>query len=343
MDNKNRIIIDWLTFTTRRDTLDSIFGVIGLSADNFIKLPKGYNGYKSCLYYEGISVCYDGTNNFVDKHGVVHDMGIMVNMSGKGCRAFEEYSNKSFADLFAYINARLDDYNITRLDVAYDDFEGLLDINQIASDVMQGNFVSRFKNFGVDWSSVSGTVGYTVYFGSQKSDMMYRVYDKRAEQKIIDDSMHWVRFEVQCRDGHAATFVGLLCQGVDIGQLFFESINNNLRFVVPNPNDTNKRRWSTAPYWLKFIEFDGRISLYQAPGVEFNDDNLINYLNTYSGSLYTFCSMFGLQRLITILSGIDTDKLNIKYKAYLQSNGVDFRSLKNDLSNYLDKFGVDYD
>lgn len=64
-------------------------------------------------------------------------MGIMVEMSGKGCRAFEDNSDKTFRKLFDYIVARLDDFNITRLDVAFDDFEQILDINKIADDVFK--------------------------------------------------------------------------------------------------------------------------------------------------------------------------------------------------------------
>lgn len=50
METKNRILIDWFTFTTRKETLQTIFNVIGIDFDNFVKLDKGCKGYKSRYY-----------------------------------------------------------------------------------------------------------------------------------------------------------------------------------------------------------------------------------------------------------------------------------------------------
>ena len=334
MENKNRILIDWFTFTTRKDSLSKIFDVIGISQDNFIDIHKGYNGYKSSLYFEGISVCYDGSR-WVDDKGKIHDMGIMVNICGTGCRTFEDNSSKSFKELFEYISERLDDYNITRLDVAFDDFERVLDIKQISEDVKKKNYVSRFRSVGIDWSRKEDIEASTVYFGSEKSDLMYRMYDKKAEQKIIDDSMHWVRFEMQCRNTHSETFVELICQDFDISEVFFNVLNNQLRFVVPSEADSNKRRWATSPYWENFLQYKGIQSLYKAPGQEYNDDNLLNYLNTYSGALYSLCSFYGVEFLLHFLKKRSIYKFNSKYESFLISKGVRLSSLPAEIDLYL--------
>lgn len=336
---ENRILIDWLTFTTRKENLLSVFNIIGIPFDNFIDLHKGFNGYKSALYFEGISICYDGSS-WIDNNGVIHDMGIMVNMSGKGCRAFEDNSDKSFNDLFMYIFERLDDFNITRLDVAFDDFEGVLDINKIADDVRSKNYVSRFKNVGINWTRKNDIEGNTIYFGSEKSDLMYRLYDKKVEQNIIDDNMHWIRFEAQCRNGHAQTFVELICQGIDISEVFFNTLNNQLRFVIPDENDSNRRRWATASYWEKFLQYKGVMSLYKESGSDFNDDNLVSYLRTYSGALYTLCSMYGIEFLLRSLKERSFGKFNSKYTSFLKSKGVDIHSLPHEINYILESLGV---
>lgn len=337
METKNRILIDWFTFTTRKDSLSKIFDVIGISEDNFIDIHKGYNGYKSSLYFEGISICYDGSK-WIDDKGNLHDMGIMVNMCGKGCRAFEDNSKKTFKELFEYIVARLDDYNITRLDVAFDDFKQVLDINKIADDVFKKNYVSRFRNISVNWSRSEDIEGYTIYFGSEKSDLMYRMYDKKAEQKIIDDSMHWIRFEMQCRNIHAQTFVELICQDFDVSEVFFNTLNNQLRFVVPSA-DSNKRRWAIAPYWEKFLQYKGVMSLYKAPGQEYDDDNVINYLNTYSAALYTLCSAYGIEFLLHFLKKRSFYKFNSKYESFLNSKGISINSLPVEIDIMLNNLG----
>lgn len=334
MESKNRILIDWFTFTTRKETLTSVFDVLGINFDYFIKMKKGFQGYKSCYYFEGITIAYDGSK-WVDDKGKIHDMGIMVNMCGAGCRTFEDNSSKSFRELFDYISERLDDYNITRLDVAFDDFERVLDIKQICNDVMNSNYVSRFQNVGIEWSRKSGLEGYTIKFGSEKSDLMYRIYDKKAEQKIIDDSMHWVRFEMQCRNIHAETFLSLICQDFDISEVFFNTLNNQLRFVTPSETDSNKRRWATAPYWENFLQYKGVMSLYKAPGKEYNEDNIMSYLNTYSGALYTLCSMFGIEFLLHFLKKRSCYKFNPKYESFLNSKGISLSSLPSEIDLYL--------
>ena len=340
MENKNRILIDWLTFTTRKENLLSIFDVIGISFDNFIELKKGYQGYRKSLYFEGISICYDGSK-WVDDKGVVHDMGIMVNMSGKGCRAFEDNSKITFKDLFQYIFERFDDFNVTRLDVAFDDFDNILDIKQITYDVFNKNYVSRFQNVSIDWSRKSNIEGYTIYFGSERSDLMYRMYDKKAEQKIIDESMHWVRFEMQCRNTHAETFIELLSSGIDISEIFFNVLNNQLRFVTPSETDSNRRRWATAPYWVKFLKYKGVISLYKEPGYEYDDDNAVNYLNTYSGALYTLCSLYGIEFLLHFLKKRSHYKFNPKYETFLKNKGISIDSLPSEIDSILIGLGCE--
>ena len=57
METKNRILIDWFTFATRKETSQSVFNVIGIDFNNFVKLDKGY---KSRYYFEGVTVAYDG-------------------------------------------------------------------------------------------------------------------------------------------------------------------------------------------------------------------------------------------------------------------------------------------
>lgn len=122
----NRIIYDWVTFTSKIDSPESIVDLLGLSDCSFITLERGMNGYPNCIYFGGISICYGGRE----------DMGVCCSMSGKGCRTFETYGNGNYKSLFDVI---LENYsedvdkrkmNLTRLDVAYDDFEGILEIGR---------------------------------------------------------------------------------------------------------------------------------------------------------------------------------------------------------------------
>ncbi len=333
MDKTNRILFDWLTFTARRDTLSQVFALIGIDFDKFAKLDRGIRGYKQRYYFEGITVAYDGSS-FVDNKGVVHNMGIMVDICGKGCRAFESYSCITFFDLVNYLVDHNDDYNITRLDVAYDDFIGLLDIQRLYGDAMSHNYVTKFHRVDFVFSRDDRddvVEGYTLYFGSPSSDIMFRIYDKRAEQQIISDCDHWVRFEMQLRNDRAAFFCNSLSAGIAINELYFNVVNNYLRFVVPSDTDDNRSRWALADYWANFLQSYGIQSLYVAPGQEYTNDNLINYLNIYGGALYTLCDLFGIEFILQYLYNRADYKFNAKYCSLLKSYGVPLKHLKHQL------------
>ena len=189
-------------------------------------------------------------------------MGVCCNMSGKGCRTFEEYGTGNYKSIFDVILENWSEdgdkrkMNLTRLDVAYDDFEGLLDIMTIfqatisggyhEGKLLQGDFVSRFSTYDVDIS----TKGLTCGFGSSKSDIYIRIYDKKAEQNR-EDVDHWVRCEIQLRRENAIGFIMLTG---DICTNYFGVLNNYLRFIEPSETDSNKRRAKTAEWWAKFLE-----------------------------------------------------------------------------------------
>ena len=118
MSETNKIIYDWITFTTKIHSVDDLINILGLCDVSFLQCKKGMNGYPKCLHFGGISICYGGRD----------DMGICVNMSGQGCRSFETYGNGDYYSLFDAIienyseDAEKRQMNLTRLDVAYDDF-----------------------------------------------------------------------------------------------------------------------------------------------------------------------------------------------------------------------------
>ena len=122
---QNLFLFDYLTFSSRIDSIESICDFLGLDFNLFYQLPNGLYGYHTRFYYDGITLLADG-------HSV--DMGICVQMSGAGCRYFESSSSLSWSDLLYFLFSN-DDYNISRLDVAYDDHTGIFDIDTILNSV----------------------------------------------------------------------------------------------------------------------------------------------------------------------------------------------------------------
>lgn len=309
----NRIIYDWLTFTSKIDSVESIIDLLGLGDCCFIELDRGMNGYPHCLYFGGISICYGGRE----------DMGVCCSMCGEGCRTFEEYGTGNYKAIFDLILEHWSEdgdkrkMNLTRLDVAYDDFEGLLDIwtifkattsgGYVNNRLAQGDFVCRFGKYGVNPSSD----GLSCYFGSVKSNIYIRIYDKKAEQNM-EDIDHWLRCEIQLRKENA---IGFIMLAGDICTNYFGVLNNYLRFIDPSDTDSNKRRAKTAEWWAKFLETGERLKIFQAPGTEYDVMCLDGFVyGQCAGAVSTMIELVGLEDFLKRLDeAVRVRKRNPKY------------------------------
>ena len=217
-DRENKIIVDWLAFTVFSISLDDVVSLLGFS--NIIgdfESCNGSNGYQDRYYYDGVSIHFNGRQ----------DMGIHINMSGQGCRVFETYSDYGdFVELFNRIS-ELEKYNISRLDIAYDDFINTLPIDDIVSSVHRQEWLSP-SNIKW-WEAVYSAAGTSAYIGSPRSNIRIRFYDKGAEKKV---DYQWTRCEIQMRDIAAVLFVyRWIVEKHDINILFFEVLNKYIKFI----------------------------------------------------------------------------------------------------------------
>lgn len=279
----NVILVDWLTFTSKIDSISTLIDLLGLQKCYFVALPHGRNGYLSSITYAGITILFDGRDG----------MGICVDISGTGCRSYEAYSSVSWIDLFSTIICK-PDYNVTRLDIAGDDFIGLLDIDTLVADTDAHNYVSRSKV----WQVIYGSAGTTIYHGSKKSDIMIRIYDKSAEQKL---DIHWIRVELQMRNNIAYGFIKSL-MSKDLGSVFGGVLNNYLRYIVPS-SDINLSRHNTASYWLSFTATSERIKVFNNKKEFYSFSNLSNFvINQAGNAISCYMDLFGVDSLVDRLS-----------------------------------------
>lgn len=333
-NEQNRVIYDWLTFTTKIHSLPDVLELLGLQNVKFQQM-RGRYCYQDRLNYDGINIMYNGRDG----------MGICVEFSGQGCRDFETYGNGDYKGIFELIvqnwNADPDkrDMNITRLDVAYDDFVGLLDLNYLMSAAQKGFYVSRLKHVGVNWDNIDGC---TVYHGSKKQgDIYIRIYDKLIEQTVIrkrdiDKSIkHWVRCEIQMRDDCARGFIKL---SEDLRKNFFDVLNNYIRYTIPSDNTTNKCMVSTSPEWLRFIESWETVSIFDKPGVNYNFSNLFGYVNNQlSGAIATYIDVLGVTQFMQNINRAQKEKpLNPKYERIRAEN----ESSSDGIINFLQERGA---
>lgn len=275
MNKDNKILIDWLSFTSKIHSPQSIIEMLGLGKCKFTE-TYGMQGYQDRLIYDGISIHYNSHRN----------EGVWVEMSGQGCRAFETYCEYEdcFLYLFEYFKAFPDEYHITRLDVAYDDFKECIPLKSFSRDVLNKNYVSRFKDDSMTVTCSAGRVGYTIDCGSRKSDIKFRIYDKAYERGYRgEDHFNWNRFEIQMRNDRALNFIKLLDTD-NLGEIFSGVIINYLRVVKPDRNDSNKRRWTMKKWFKEFIGDVERISLFTKCETDYNLGKCEDFVYQHCGN-----------------------------------------------------------
>ena len=183
--SENRFLIDWFSFSSRIDSFESMAELLGMSDCNW-EIMKGVQGYACRYYFEGISIHWAGNGSVrfsgTDKEQDVK--GAWLEMSGSGCRSFETYGNGDWQKLLDYVVFNAQNITTNRIDIAYDDFIGLLDMNRIVEDTRNKNFVSKFRKCQIieSFDNDLSETAYTVEHGRMKSDTYIRIYDKRLEQ-----------------------------------------------------------------------------------------------------------------------------------------------------------------
>lgn len=255
MNSSVSVLIDWLTFTSRKfeNPRDLIREYLHIDPDLFFEQPYGLLFYSKCLDFCGIKVCYDpleGTD--------MYDMGICVSMSGSACREFECYYD--FEHLFADL-VQDETIHFSRIDIACDDKSEILDFDDMIDASFSGRLNSRIKNRSLVVSSEgSGVFARTLYIGSEKSDLRFRIYDKAAQ---LGQSDPWLRFEVVLKGSYSECFPFYLESFACIGDLVSTLISQKLRFI--DRDDGNISRCSSKPYWLAFLSNLYSVHLSFAP------------------------------------------------------------------------------
>ena len=236
MSTNNTITIDYVTFVWDTKTMSEAIHALGLSASTWTT-KAGHYPYAHIQRAGNISIAYDNYD----------ERGVFVTLTSQGCREFENNSSIGWTDLFGII--RGGEGHMTRLDIAFDDRTGLLDMQQMKHDRDAANYRSLLSYTAEHRSHKENIMGMSLYFGAKGSNTNIRIYDKDAEQGGL--GTHWIRVELQLRDAYADTVVK---SGLSIPCIFSSVLKKYLVFLQPNPTDSNKCRWPVAPYWNTLLE-----------------------------------------------------------------------------------------
>lgn len=192
MSSNNTITIDYVSFVWDTKTVPEAINELGLSSSTWT-MRAGHYPYAHIQRAGNISIAYDNYN----------ERGAFVTLTSQGCREFENLSSIGWADLFGII--RSGEGHMTRLDIAFDDHTGILDMQRMKRDRDVANYRSLLSYTAEHRSHKENIMGMSLYFGAKGSCTNIRIYDKDAEQGSL--GTHWIRVELQLRDAYADTVV----------------------------------------------------------------------------------------------------------------------------------------
>ena len=218
MELENTYIIDWLSFTCKLGNPLEVIEKVGLGSLDFSETDRGRYGYDLGYTVDGlINVFYSAKRS---------DMGVHVEMTGQGVRKYEtvmQAEGVTWAQVFEHLSSFA---TFSRIDLALDEYEGLVGFNDIIEKIERGEHVGRCRSFKVisGRDSYGQHTGTTIYMGSNKSDIMLRVYEKNFERQQKGYEVEtdiWNRWELVLKHEKANDFVTrYLENGDSFGRLF---------------------------------------------------------------------------------------------------------------------------
>lgn len=234
------VSIDWIAFSfTDNITLQAAKEIVGLPIDGWVEMPHGGMGYNRLCRQGYVSIYSDGRPG----------MGVHVELSGQGCREIEAAGVVTdWQEWMGYL--RLFGASFTRLDVAWDDRSGWLSWRDIEMFWRAELFTSRSRKTKIEEShdkvDKARHGGKCLYFGSPKSLVLVRIYDKAKEQGVPG---HWMRVELQARSQRADVLASLIeNKGIGIAAAV---LHNYLDFKdAPSPR---LERSQTVEWWSAFL------------------------------------------------------------------------------------------
>lgn len=255
-----RALVDWVSVRIRGlQKTDDIFSILGVEKHDFFELEIGKYGYKKGYRSGHIAVYYMGSK----------EMGIYLEMSGQGCRQYESvspYKNSplgTWPHLFSLFKSL--DVNFTRLDLAIDDFSGILTTKKVWKHHESKAITSQFrKTRRMTEQTIKDfkQTGDTIYFGSTQSDVQVRFYDKKLERENNDKDViveQWCRVEFQLRDVHAnMAAVHILTRPV--GEMIRGYLNTYIQFRTFK-GDSRPYRRPFARWYVDFLNGVETLSL----------------------------------------------------------------------------------
>lgn len=240
----NSYNFDYLTLTVKEVELNDFLGIVCESfpaefvPENFVGNQMGaVTGYNRSLRYlndKYITISWwEAPSDRIVNPG---RESICLKITGQG---FGYLIPDDIAKLMQNLKECGIKYNVTRLDICYNDFDGTIPKKEIieafrafrlgGSNIVTNIAPESVKIYSGSWMKKEYE---NITIGSRQSKKLLRIYDKKAEQKIKSDEIKsWERMEIQLNKGAALQYMEYWLETRDFGQGFVDTLNDMFRIV----------------------------------------------------------------------------------------------------------------
>lgn len=319
---QNCFLIDWFSASCVLDAgsnWSDLLPVLGLEKcdpDSFTD-GWGHHGYKKSRSNLGIRIYYD----YIEDDNILVKR-YWVEMSGRGCRTFETLSNKSFTDLFKLCvsDSEKDPFfvRLSRVDLAFDIFDNPFIFDRVKAARASRSIISLF-GFSLlsegETLTPGGSGHYTertIYFGSMRSDIYMRLYDKKLEQ-LRTDVDTWYRWEIVFKDKNALELVQTYLRdyyykSAPLGRMFYTYLNKYVSIRDYDPRDSNYRRWNVSSWWQTFTSGFTSIEKLSKRKIDYNMRHVTDLVQrVYGNTIDTILQTKGEKALIDLIKSRATE------------------------------------
>ncbi|WP_207487814.1 replication initiation factor domain-containing protein [Enterococcus avium] len=252
-------IVDYLTihfFSTDYEKL--INEVLGITMNHMV-------------FYESSTLGYTGRYNLMRAIDIRTSQdtvkGTLFELKGTGCRFLAGWlkaREQTWNDFFKCVLEH--GGNFTRIDLALNDYEGVLKLPDLAKKIERNEFHSTFRVGDVYHSkdfANQDSHGVTLYFGSRKSMMYFCFYQKDYEQRRkkqipLEEADIINRYELRTRHEKSDELIHQLLKTENIEPIIFALINHSICFY-DRPVDDPKAKIDRD--WQRFIGNHGELAL----------------------------------------------------------------------------------
>lgn len=312
-----KIIIDTLSISFKYDAVILLRDMLNLSDVSFQELRA--RNYDHGLYFDGIVIAYN-----TDPFGLITDT--FLDLSGRGCRTVEQLSNKQF-DWYGFLytfdsQIRTRQVHISRIDIAadLDDTDIEIPFDRFYKYSFHEMYVCKSKLL----PKIVIKRQETIYFGSEKSDRLLRIYNKALQMNLPDT--YWIRLEFQLRNDNATSFYlnWVEHHKEGIGYLYRGIMLDYLRFVDGDPDKVkeskalkHQKRLPTAKWWAQLLDDAVKIPQLYLPGEDYTLEKLDKYAEKNIASTLKTYSIAHDGDLTYLINAVKHCKLNVRQRALL--------------------------